>query len=247
MKKILITLLFTCWALQSHATIVDNGTYTTVNGLDWLDLTRTNNKTLDEALFDNPGWVLATKSQYQSMMSQFYTIFHDEQIEDDNKYINYTAPGTILGVPGEVTWKENTWWGGISHHAKRYRTEDFKTNLFNEYFGLTHADSGPSIFTNQQSTGIYYDAGKLRGGGLEASWLPQPNNSSEYVEVWWGTDWDFTSEVMTSGIDDFGMFLVRAATEDQTPRSSVPTPSPLLLMCLGLLGFGAHRRNYLKI
>ena len=56
----------------TNAGIIDNGNYTTINGLDWLDWTLTLNLSQTEALTDNIGWRTATLYEMQTMMSEFF-------------------------------------------------------------------------------------------------------------------------------------------------------------------------------
>jgi hypothetical protein len=56
----------------TNAGIIDNGDYTTVDGLDWLDWTLTLNLTQTEALSDNIDWRTATSYEMKAMMSEFF-------------------------------------------------------------------------------------------------------------------------------------------------------------------------------
>ncbi|MCG7994969.1 MAG: PEP-CTERM sorting domain-containing protein [Candidatus Thiodiazotropha taylori] len=75
MKKLFGLFLAACLGISTNASalIINNGSYTTVNDLDWLDLTFTENRTVEQALLENPDYTLATASQFWSMWSEFDT------------------------------------------------------------------------------------------------------------------------------------------------------------------------------
>jgi len=68
LKAALLGLVMTVSGFAS-AGIIDNGNYTTVDGLDW---TLTLNLTQTEALSDNMGWRTATLYEMKTMMSEFF-------------------------------------------------------------------------------------------------------------------------------------------------------------------------------
>ena len=76
-----LVLSASCVGNVAYAGIIDNGSYTTVNDLDWLDWTDTLNLTQTEALSNNIGWRTATLDEMQTMMSAF---FHLTLIWDEN-------------------------------------------------------------------------------------------------------------------------------------------------------------------
>jgi hypothetical protein len=72
----------------ANAAIIDNGTYTTVDGLDWLDFTSTTNMSQTTALatFASDGWRTANLVEMQSLMdtmfgTQFTTGVHSSWID----------------------------------------------------------------------------------------------------------------------------------------------------------------------
>ncbi|MCG8487164.1 MAG: PEP-CTERM sorting domain-containing protein [Chromatiales bacterium] len=75
MKKLFGLFLVACLGISTNASalIINNGSYTTVNDLDWLDLTFTEGRTVEQALLENPDYTLATASQFWSMWSEFDT------------------------------------------------------------------------------------------------------------------------------------------------------------------------------
>jgi hypothetical protein len=57
----------------ANAGIIDNGSYTTVDGLDWLDWTLTQSETQSTALAANIGWRTATLIEMESMMNTMFS------------------------------------------------------------------------------------------------------------------------------------------------------------------------------
>jgi hypothetical protein len=56
----------------ANAGIIDNGSYTTVDGLDWLDWTATVSMTQVEAIAANSGWHGANAEQMQMLMNTMF-------------------------------------------------------------------------------------------------------------------------------------------------------------------------------
>ena len=54
-----------------NAALIDNGTYTTdsLSGLDWLDLTETNNQSYNQSPTLNPGWRHATHTEITGLLA----------------------------------------------------------------------------------------------------------------------------------------------------------------------------------
>ena len=73
---------------SAQALIIDNGSYTTDtdSGLDWLDLSLTDNMTYSAALstYSIDGWVYATESQFEGMMDSIFS----EYVENSTGYMN---------------------------------------------------------------------------------------------------------------------------------------------------------------
>ena len=67
--KFFATVALICWVIPVSATIIDNGDYTTINGLDWLDLSATINMSVSDALAANSSYKLATKSMNSSFFN----------------------------------------------------------------------------------------------------------------------------------------------------------------------------------
>jgi len=217
MKNMLIALLFTCWVLPLQATIVDNGAYTTINGLDWLDLTVTGGDTLPEALVANPGWVLATRAQYLDMISYFYTV----------------SPDTVLGVTDPISFMSNA----IGLVSDMLDTSSYMQNMFQVLFGVPSPSSGGHSQISQASYGYYQAVGSIGIGGVYAHDRYDVNDTDRIQFVL--EEFDETNTAMTTNSRDRGMFFVR-------DEVSVPEPTVFSLICLGLLGFSISRRKYIK-
>ncbi len=73
-----LMLSVSCFA---NSGIIDNESYTTVDGIDWLDFTATINMTQTEALAANQGWRAATLAESLRLMD---TMYGHKLIYDDN-------------------------------------------------------------------------------------------------------------------------------------------------------------------
>jgi hypothetical protein len=62
-----------------HPDLVDNGLFTTdtVTGLDWLDLTETDEMTMVDALAANPGWRLPSHAEVAELYWKLFPGYHD--------------------------------------------------------------------------------------------------------------------------------------------------------------------------
>ncbi|MEJ2622912.1 MAG: hypothetical protein P8163_22570, partial [Candidatus Thiodiazotropha sp.] len=89
-----------------NAIIIDNGGYTTVNDLDWLDLSFTVNRTIDQALMENPDYTLATASQFWSMWSEFDTSGDDELFGETADSVSRNG-NTETFVAADTSWNNN--------------------------------------------------------------------------------------------------------------------------------------------
>jgi hypothetical protein len=70
--KVVGVILILSVSTLANAIIIDNGSYTTVDGLDWLDFSATINMTQAEALAANSGWRAASLFEASSMMDAFF-------------------------------------------------------------------------------------------------------------------------------------------------------------------------------
>jgi hypothetical protein len=108
MKKLLGLILVACLGISTNvnAIIIDNGSYTTVNDLDWLDLSFTTNRTIGQALLENPDYTLATASQFWSMWSEFDTSGDDELFGETADSVSRNGNTEMFAATGS-SWNNN--------------------------------------------------------------------------------------------------------------------------------------------
>jgi hypothetical protein len=109
MKKLLGLFLVACLGISTNvnAIIIDNGSYTTVNDLDWLDLSFTTNRTIDQALLENPDYTLATASQFWSMWSEFDTVGDNELFGQTASTVTRTGNTEVFSAV-DSSWYNNS-------------------------------------------------------------------------------------------------------------------------------------------
>jgi hypothetical protein len=75
-------------SFAAHSSLVDNGSYTsdTVSGLDWLDLTATDNLTPTAALAANAGWRHASNSEVEDLFNQLFPNYFSNQTSQNLYY-----------------------------------------------------------------------------------------------------------------------------------------------------------------
>ncbi|MCG7982938.1 MAG: PEP-CTERM sorting domain-containing protein [Candidatus Thiodiazotropha lotti] len=108
MKKMFGLFLAACLGISTNASalIIDNGSYTTVNDLDWLDLTFTENRTVEQALLENPDYTLATVSEFWSMWSEFDTAGDDVLFGETADAVSTSGNTEIFTATGS-SWYNN--------------------------------------------------------------------------------------------------------------------------------------------
>jgi hypothetical protein len=108
MKKLLGLFLvaFLGISTNANAIIIDNGSYTTVNDLDWLDLSFTVNRSIDQALLENPDYTLATASQFWSMWSEFDTSGDNQLFGETADSVSRNGNTEIFAVT-DSSWNNN--------------------------------------------------------------------------------------------------------------------------------------------
>lgn len=104
MRSIFIALLLIS-GMPVHASLIDNGSYTTddLSGLDWLDLTESNNMTMQGALASNTGWRYATNSEVEGLFWQLFPGYYDTNLtshysatNSGNAYSNQNNDVTVF-------------------------------------------------------------------------------------------------------------------------------------------------------
>lgn len=137
-----IAILALTLSSAASATIIDNGSYTTVNGIDWLDLSSTKAMSVDMALTANSGWRVATKAEFQAMFAEF-------EVADDGKFFDTVS----------VSESRDTFWGFTEHVLVN---NPLRQNVFADHFGWTY-DVGDYF---DLSYGFYADGGGYGIGGV---------------------------------------------------------------------------------
>ncbi|MCG7898815.1 MAG: PEP-CTERM sorting domain-containing protein [Candidatus Thiodiazotropha lotti] len=159
MKKLFGLFLAACLGISTNASalIINNGSYTTVNDLDWLDLTFTENRTVEQALLENPDYTLATASQFWSMWSEFDT-------SGDNVLFGQTANSVSTSGNTEIfTATGSSWYN----------------NPFFFLFGITYEET---VGTNNMRGSLGFVDDQV--GGLSLAGLlvvDSSTNDSAYI------------------------------------------------------------------
>ena len=220
LKTVILGLVFSANSLVSTANaglIIDNGSFTTVNELDWLDLTATQGLSVSQALANNSGWELATKTQFYNMYYEFFNFKNDE----------------VLGVNSSVDWIHVA--GGEKLTLEE--GSDYASNSFSEFFGIT-ASGSYSDYLYSYSLGKYLaDSGDYVTGGVYVKDYFDRSDTlqtSMKQSVWWDDDNPTGNEGKS-----FGTYLVRSATD----ATEVPEPSTLAIFALAMIGLASRRIN----
>jgi len=213
MFKKLLPLLFLFAGFQANATIIEqtDGTldwqYDDQSGLQWLDLTFTDNYSIQSALNLYTGWRLANKSEFQSMFVQ-YDVAGDSLVVGES----------CAAVVGTGEYSQCVQAGG----------NNFTHNEFALDFGLTYAFSAPSQY-QIESYGFYDDEGTARIGGVYAIDRVDPQDA-DVISAWnnYGADY---SVIASTGHHQVGQFLVRAVG---VPEPSIIALFALGLVGIGI-------------
>jgi len=223
--RFLLFFVFTCtWVLPLHATIIDNGTYTTVNGLDFMDLIETTDKSIEQAETIYPDWHVASHLEMQHLYQAFFTY-------------NLSGPDSILGVESPVNMSDDI-------NAPQWNTEfadsDYASMLFHEYFGVTDGGwlentIGIEVGLMEMSHGVYKDGIDIKGVMIAVEDYYDPTTLDKIFK----TTYTCTSSCSSPYA---GVFMVR----ENSQLSNIPEPSAFALICLGLLGFGVYHRNHIE-
>ncbi len=218
MLKKFLPIIFLFAGFQVNATLIDNGKFTTDNiaNLDWLDLSETKGKSIEDALKANSGWELANKTQFTGMISQF----------------GFTGSG-LLASEGYDT-------ADIKHRigytiCLKNGNDTFFNNLFFDLFGITFEIPGHDD-PWMASMGFYDDGGTRRLGGVQARNFTD-NGLTQSVKVYHSLTTDYSDDGKYDPHPRTGQFLVRAS------NGNVPEPSIIALFAAGLFGIGFARRR----
>jgi hypothetical protein len=117
LKATLISLLLVCSCIGNiaNAGLIDStptkASYTTLNGLDWLDWSLTTNMTNSIALANYKGWRLATAEEASDLMhlafgSLTYNSFNQVQLSGSSYFPNYDLLESLFGRTGENISRE---------------------------------------------------------------------------------------------------------------------------------------------
>jgi hypothetical protein len=79
MRLIITAIIASIFLAPAQAAFIDNGIFTTdtVSGLDWLDLSVTENMTMVDALSTNSGWQFATNAEVEDIFWQLFDGYFD--------------------------------------------------------------------------------------------------------------------------------------------------------------------------
>ena len=210
-------LLSATFFVSSHAHAI------IINDLDWLKLDVTAGFSYNDALTYGAanGYSIANSAQFDAMFSTFVD-------PNDNKFVDIV--GTSHVINGD---------GSASVHA--IPTSTFTLNAFSDAFGFTY-EYNTSGYRSISSLGLYADASILRVGGIDAfDFFNSYSVAREYFQF--QADFSaYKTHPDTSYSSSIGWFLVKHVLPPSTPVS-VPEPSIIALMGLGIFGIGLSRRK----
>jgi hypothetical protein len=220
MFKKLLPLLFLFTGFQVNATIIEQSDgaldwqYDNVSGLQWLDLTLTDNYSIQSALNTYTGWRLANKSEFQLMFGQY-------EISGDNLVVDQLCTSV----------SDNTEYTSCLQDGNN----GFVDNLFSQHFGATvSAADGSSTFV--ASYGWYDEAGTRRIGGVVAEeYVDQTTDDSIYA--FFNAGFDYSDDALFDPASEVGQYLVRDAV---VPEPSIIS---LFALGLVGIGFARRRRQ----
>lgn len=184
-----ISILF---APAVNAAIIDNDEYTTIDGLDWLDLSLTDGKTLGDAFNLYSDYRVATEAEYQSMWANFDTFGDDEIFATKaDRYVNFASSGY--------------------EYFKEYDS-GWSTNEFFNLFGITNTVFSSSAFT-RYSYGIYSNGPGYQLGGIM---VRDYYNTTDELYSLYDYNRDYSSSLSVRD-NSRGFFLVRDAAQVSEP------------------------------
>ena len=204
--------------------IIDNGTYTTINGLDWLDLSATDELTMSEALAQNPTYRMATKDEFEVMLSLFYSV--ENNLFDGQVVTSWNLANTAYGffdgyIDDSPTFGDNTY-----------------ISLFGTTFTNLNFQGSRDI---RKANGWFADGDVARYGGIYISDYYSPDATDvtrirTTTSVSYDPQTTFIGEATGyEGDGQVATFLVR--------NTLVPEPSSTALLALGGLAAMMRRRR----
>ena len=169
MKRILLVLVSLFSFSTASATIIDNDTYTTVNGLDWLDLSRTDGLTEAQITADATldGWVYASDEQYDALLLEFFNLDSDfSRVNgvDRNSVISFTNLFGVTDVFFGITNSQGWLYG----------------NGFRQLGGVSYSGTSTTVYTNFSTD---FSASIYDGDSTYGTFLVRANNIPEPMPV----------------------------------------------------------------
>ena len=219
MFKKLLPLLFLFAGFQINATIIEQSDgnldwqYDNISGLQWLDLSLTDDYSIQSALDTYTGWRFANKAEFQFMFGQ-YEVSGDNLVVDQS--CNLVSDDGALAV------------------CEQFGANVFTDSLFSRQFGLTENSGGPLV-DRDYSLGFYADGGAYRLGGIQAvDYRYSTEVAKDTIRAFYNYSINYDHGPLFH-LADVGQFLVRSAV--------VSEPSIIALFALGIVGIGFARRR----
>ena len=148
----------------ANASLIDNGSFTTANGLDWLDWDLTLDMTQTEALTANTGWRVATDNELKELFSAIV-----------GRPIAYDVQGICLGclTPAEV----QTWFGflGATQGVNVSAVSIEGLGFYGTYYGGIYAGFDPGNYGQTNRKDAWLGTALVRATGTSPAPVPEPS------------------------------------------------------------------------